>query len=69
MFFVTKYLDDDSQAFQQVQDCFGRVYEHFDKTMDLAIAHRVEYLTNARYRFGENELLTFAYHYSARHLI
>lgn len=69
MFFVTKYLDGDPEAFHHVQDCFGNVYEHFDKTIDLATAHRVEYLTNPRYRFGENELLTFAYHYSAWHLI
>lgn len=69
MFFVTKYLNGDSEAFQHVQDSFGKVYEHFDKTMDLATAHRVEYLTNPRYRFGENELLTFAYHYCVRHLI
>lgn len=69
MFYVTKYLDGDPEAFHHVQDCFGKVYEHFDKIMDLATAHRVEYLTSPRYRFGENELLTFTYHYSVRHLI
>jgi hypothetical protein len=69
MFFVNRYLGGDQELFSRVQACFGAVYEHFDETIDLARKHKVEYLTNPRYHFGESELLTFAYHYSARHLI
>jgi hypothetical protein len=69
MFYVTKYLDSDPEVFHHVQDCFGKVYENFDNTMDLARTHQVEYFTNPAYRFGENELLTLSYHFIARHLI
>jgi hypothetical protein len=69
MFYVTKYLDGDVETFKHVQDDFGEVYEHFDKAKDLARTYGVEYLANPRYRFGEEELLNFAYHYSAVYFI
>ena len=69
MFYVTKYLDGDGETFRHVQDSFGEIYEHFDKAKDLARTYGVEYLVNPRYRFGEEEILNFAYHYSAVYLI
>jgi hypothetical protein len=69
MFYVTKYLDSAAKTFRHVQDDFGEVYEHFDKAKDLAQTYGVEYLVNPRYRFGEEEILNFAYHYSAVYLI
>lgn len=69
MFYVTKYLDGDEETFRHVQDGFGQIYEHFDNTMDFARTYGVEYLVNPRYRFGEEELLNFAYHYSAMYLV
>ena len=69
MFYSTRYLETDEETFEHIEDCFGQVYENFDKIRDLAVRHKVEYLVNPRYRFVEDELLMLVYHYSAKYLI
>lgn len=71
MFYLANSLHGDEETLGHIQNCFAQVYEEFDKTMSLAReeAYRVDYLVNSRYRFGEDELLTFTYHYSAKYLI
>lgn len=68
MFFAGKCPDED-QTFHHVQRCFGQLYEAFDRTMDAARKQGVAYLVNPRYRFSENELLTFVYHFASKYLI
>ena len=69
MFYLVKYLPDDSATLSQVQDAFGEVFEQFDRVRDLGREHGVDYVINPRYRFSEEELLRFLYHYFGRHAL
>lgn len=68
MFYVTRYLQDDAAAFRSVEESFGRVFDNYDRTQDLARQFDVQYLFNPRFRFSEDEFLRHAYHYACNDL-
>ena len=69
MFYLAKYLPDDRATLSRIQAAFGEVFEQFDRVRDLGRKHGVEYVVNPRYRFSEEELLRFLYHYFARYAL
>lgn len=68
MFYLTRYLQEDPKSFHTVEETFGQVFDNYDAARDLAEKHNVVYLINPRYRFNEDELLRFAYHYGSKDL-
>lgn len=63
MFYVTRYLPKDEDVFHAIDIDFARVFDNYDTMRDLASKYKVDYLINPRYRFSEDELLRYAYHY------
>jgi len=68
MFYVTRYLEDDSAVFRDVEHNFGRVFDDYDAVKDLANEFGIDYLLRPQFRFNEDEFLRYAYHYGARSL-
>lgn len=69
MFYLTRYLSEDGDAFKAVENAFSRVFDAYDKTRDLALKHDVAYLIRPQYKFSEDEYLRYAYHYANRDLV
>lgn len=63
MFYLTRYLEEDTDAFRTVETAFSRVFDNYDAARDLALSHRVDYLISPQFRFNEDEFLRYAYHY------
>lgn len=69
MFYITRYLEDKSEVLRIVEKTFGQVFARYDDVKYLAEEFNVDYLTNPRFRFNEDEFLRHAYHYGAKDLI
>jgi hypothetical protein len=63
MFYLTRYLQKDTDAFQAVESTFSGVFDNYDAVRDLAQRYKVDYLISPQYRFNEDEFLRYAYHY------
>jgi len=63
MFYLTRYVQNDEDAFRAVETAFSRVFDSYDAARDLALKHRVDYLISPQFRFSEDEFLRYAYHY------
>ena len=68
MFYVTRYLGEDEEILNTIEKIFGEVFDYYDGAVEVANELGIDYLVNSRYRFSENELLRYAYHYGARDL-
>ena len=69
MFYITRYLEENAEVLRNVEKTFGQVFARFDAVKYLAGKFNVDYLTNPRFRFNEDEFLRHAYHYGAKNLI
>ena len=69
MFYLTRYLAEDADAFRAVEDTFSRVFDNYDTARDLATKHGVSYLIRPQYRFNEDEFLRYAYHFGCNDLL
>ena len=65
MFCSFRYLDSDSTIRETINDCFGEAFADYDLAIDAATRANVDFATNPRYRFNEDELLRFYYHHCA----
>jgi Uncharacterized conserved protein len=68
MFYLTRYLYEDADAFRTVEETFSRVFDNYDTARDLATTHHVDYLTRPQFRFNEDEFLRYAYHFGCNDL-
>lgn len=69
MFYATKYLSTHPTILCDIELGFGTVFEQYDRLRDLAELYGIDYFTNPRYRFSEDDLLRFCYHYFASYSI
>ena len=67
MFYSSKYLN--SSLSQVINKNFGHIFEHYDFIEAHGREANISYISNPRYRFSEDELLRFFYHYFARYAI
>jgi len=68
MFYVTRYLQDDTEVFGTVERVFGQVFDNYDAVRDLASQFGVDYLVRPQFRFNEDEFLRYAYHFGCNDL-
>jgi hypothetical protein len=68
MFYLTRYLQKDTDAFRTVESTFSRVFDNYDAIRDLADRYHVDYLIRPQFRFNEDEFLRYAYHYGCKDL-
>ncbi len=68
MFYITRYLGDDLELFESVEEKFGRVFDSYDAVKDLARSFSVDYFVSPQFRFNEDEFLRYAYHYGMNDL-
>ena len=68
MFYLTRYLQEDIDAFQTVESTFSSAFDNYDAIRDLATKYDVKYLTLPQFRFNEDEFLRYAYHYGCNDL-
>ena len=54
---------------QVINNIFGNVFKNIDIIKDIAFEAKIEYIKNPRYRFSEDELFRFFYHYFAKYSI
>lgn len=67
MFYSSRYLD--SQLSDEINRSFGEVFKTYDIIGEIGSRANIAYIVNPRYRFSEDELLRFFYHYFARYAI
>lgn len=67
MFYSSRYLD--SKLSSTINDSFGSIFQNYDFIKEIGERASIEYIRNPRYRFSENELLRFFYHYFAQDAI
>jgi hypothetical protein len=68
MFYVTRYLQDDTELFESIEKSFGEVFDNYDRSKDLAMRFSISYLMQPQFRFNEDEFLRYAYHYGYNEL-
>jgi len=70
MFYSSLYLKKVNPSLtNRINKNFGNVFRNFDLIDELGESLRVAYIENPRYRFSEDELLRFFYHYFAEYAI
>lgn len=69
MFYLTRYLSKDLEAFKSVESTFSKVFDAYDLTRDLATKYDIAYLIKPQFKFNENEYLRYAYHYGHGDLV
>lgn len=67
MFCSSRYLD--SKLSSAINNGFGSIFKNYDFIKESGERASIEYITNPRYRFSEDELLRFFYHYFAQYAI
>lgn len=67
MFYSSRYLEDSLN--DVVNEDFGQVFKYYDFIVSGGERAQIAYITNPRYRFSEDEVLRFFYHYFARYAI
>jgi hypothetical protein len=67
MFYSSRYLNDELNY--TVNEAFGQVFRYYDFIVSGGEKAQVAYIINPRYRFSEDEVLRFFYHYFARYAI
>lgn len=67
MFYSLRYLENELD--QEVKEAFGDIFKNYDFIEESGERASIEYIINPRYRFSEDELLRFFYHYFARYAI
>jgi len=63
MFYLTRYLQEDAEAYREVESRFSLVFDNYDAVRDLASKYCVNYLQS---QFNEDEFLRYAYHYGCK---
>lgn len=70
MFYSSLYAKDvNPELTNRINENFGNVFRNYDLIDDLGESLKVSYIENPRYRFSEDELLRFFYHYFAEYAI
>jgi hypothetical protein len=64
MFYSLRYLE--NELSDEIKESFGDVFKNYDFIEEAGKRAAIDYITNPRYRFSEDELLRFFYHYFAR---
>jgi len=67
MFYSSRYLE--SKLGSTINGSFGSIFELYDTIKEIGEREGIEYIRNPRYRFSEDELLRFFYHYFAQYSI
>ncbi len=67
MFYSSRYLG--SQLSDDINQSFGEIYKNYDIIEEIGNGANIAYIVNPRYRFSEDELLRFFYHYFAQYAI
>jgi len=67
MFYSSRYLDNELSG--AINNGFGGIFKNYDFIKEIGERANIEYIRNPRYRFSEDELLRFFYHYFARYAI
>lgn len=67
MFYSSRYLE--SKLSDDINSSFGDVFMNYDFIEEGGHKAGIAYIANPRYRFSEDELLRFFYHYFARYAI
>jgi len=65
MFYSSRYLG--GELNDAINDGFGDVFKNYDFIKEIGEGASIEYIRNPRYRFSEDELLRFFYHYFAQY--
>lgn len=65
MFYSSRYLGDELN--DTINEAFGQVFREYDYIVAGAEEAQIAYIINPRYRFSEDEVLRFFYHYFARY--
>lgn len=69
MFYLTRYLQKDTDALRTVESAFSRVFDNYDAIRDYATKYGIKYLIHPQFRFNEDEFLRYAYHYGCNDLL
>ncbi|RLC88607.1 MAG: hypothetical protein DRI79_07640 [Chloroflexi bacterium] len=67
MFYSSRYLG--SELSSNINEIFGDVFKNYDFIEETGERAGIEYIRNPRYRFSEDELLRFFYHYFAQYAV
>lgn len=67
MFYSSRYLEDELN--NNINRSLGDIFKNYDLIEERGRKANIAYITNPRYRFSEDELLRFFYHYFARYAI
>jgi hypothetical protein len=65
MFYSLRYLE--NELSYEIKESFGDIFKNYDFIEEAGKRAGIEYITNPRYRFSEDELLRFFYHYFGRY--
>jgi hypothetical protein len=67
MLYSSRYLDDKLNS--SINETFGQIFKYYDFIVAGGEEAQIAYIVNPRYRFSEDEVLRFFYHYFARYAI